>query len=94
MVDLSLPGNVIRISQFSVGTIFSQDLRDMMYRLACRRRFPNNLSEGRHFKEKEGKGATCQKARLRERVWLLERTNAGREVEKVACKKGVTGLNE
>lgn len=29
-LDLTVPGNVIRISQFSVGTILSQDLRDIM----------------------------------------------------------------
>lgn len=46
------PGNVIRTSQFSVGTVFIQDLWDMMCLPACSSRFPNNLSE-KHNKERE-----------------------------------------
>lgn len=39
------PANVMRTSQFSVGTVFIQDLWDMMCLPACSSRFPNNLSE-------------------------------------------------
>lgn len=39
------PANVMRMSQFSVGTVFIQDLWDMMCLPACSSRFPNNLSE-------------------------------------------------
>lgn len=39
------PGKVIRTSQFSVGTVFIQDLWDMMCLPACSSRFPNSLSE-------------------------------------------------
>lgn len=46
------PGNVIRASQFSVGTVFIQDLCDMMCLPACSSRFPNSLSE-KHNKQRE-----------------------------------------
>src|SRR4029434_8564686 len=39
------PAKVMRTSQFSVGTVFIQDLWDMMCRPACRSLFPNSLSE-------------------------------------------------
>lgn len=39
------PANVMRTSQFSVGTVFIQDLWDMMCLPACSSRFPNSLSE-------------------------------------------------
>lgn len=49
------PANVMRMSQFSVGTVFIQDLWDMMCLPACSSRFPNNLSE-REREEGERRG--------------------------------------
>lgn len=40
----NIPANVMTTSQFSVGTVLIQDLCDVMYLPAWRRRFPKSLS--------------------------------------------------